>query len=244
MIEKLSSKLMPHRFWQLSLFLTILLLTLPLYPKHWILAFLAELVFLDVLLVCLSAIGAKPGLKWVLVGLWLASVGLYIMGFLLQGPESRRLMLSGALSLYALFLTGCTAILLSYIFQRQRVTGDTIFAAVVAYLLMALIFANLYGLLALLVPDSFIPPLGLSLGCPSHLNTEMVYFSLVTISTVGYGGIIPHLPFAQMLAGIEAVIGQLYMSVLIAWLVGLHVSQGMFFRNGLIEKDRQEPLDD
>lgn len=242
MIEKLSAKLMPHRFWQLALMLVLLLLMMPLFQVYQYLELLAELVFLDVLLVSLTAIGARRSLKLGLFGLWVGAIIMFFMTLTFLKPEDGHWFLVGAQILYALFLTGCTFSILAHVFHRQRVTADTIAAAVVAYLLMALVFANLYSLLNLLEPHSFIPPIGMSLDTPSHMLIEMVYFSLVTISTVGYGDMAPHLPFAQMLAGIEAVLGQLYMSVLIAWLVGLHVSQGMFssYRN---LKDHPEPLD-
>jgi Ion channel len=48
----------------------------------------------------------------------------------------------------------------------------------------------------------------------------MVYFSLATL---GYGGIFPSSPFTQMLAVLEAVIGQFFMAVLVAWLVGMSI---------------------
>jgi voltage-gated potassium channel len=56
------------------------------------------------------------------------------------------------------------------------------------------------------------------------VRTEMVYFSLVTLATLGYGDILPSSPFTQMLAVLEAVIGQLFMTVLVAWLVGMFIS--------------------
>ncbi len=55
----------------------------------------------------------------------------------------------------------------------------------------------------------------------------MIYFSLITIVGVGYGDILPLLPFSRMLAAVEAVVGHFYMAVLIGWLVGMFISQAL-----------------
>ena len=52
----------------------------------------------------------------------------------------------------------------------------------------------------------------------------MLYFSLVTLATLGYGDILPSSPLTQMLAVVEAVIGQFFMAVLVAWLVGMFIA--------------------
>jgi uncharacterized membrane protein len=67
-----------------------------------------------------------------------------------------------------------------------------------------------------LSPSSF----GLRAGVNSDF--ELLYFSFVTIATLGYGDVVPRLPTAQILAMLEAVIGQFYVAVLIAWLVSVH----------------------
>jgi voltage-gated potassium channel len=54
---------------------------------------------------------------------------------------------------------------------------------------------------------------------------QFQYFSFITITTLGYGDIIPLTDKASTLAICEAVVGQIYMVVLVAWLVGMHVSR-------------------
>jgi hypothetical protein len=51
----------------------------------------------------------------------------------------------------------------------------------------------------------------------------MRYFSFITLTTVGYGDIVPHSPAARTLAALEAITGQIYLTVLVARLVGLHI---------------------
>jgi hypothetical protein len=61
---------------------------------------------------------------------------------------------------------------------------------------------------------------------------QFVYYSFVTLTTLGYGDITPITSMARSLCILEAVIGQLYLVVQVAWLVGVHVSQSMMKRAG------------
>jgi voltage-gated potassium channel len=90
-------------------------------------------------------------------------------------------------------------------------------------LLIAFSFAALYSLVFYLDSQSFRLPEWIEAGSAEVLRTEMIYFSLVTLATLGYGDILPSSPFTQMLAVLEAVIGQFFMAVLVAWLVGMFI---------------------
>ena len=121
----------------------------------------------------------------------------------------------------ALFFGYAVILILQEIARSTEVTRETLFAAVVAYLLIALMWAFLYMILELTVPGSF--------SFPDHSNREEMmrfeYFSFITITTLGYGDITPISDRASALAFLEALIGQIYMVVLVAWLVGMHVSR-------------------
>jgi voltage-gated potassium channel len=112
----------------------------------------------------------------------------------------------------------------AFFFRSPQVTLDIMLAAVTAFLLIALSFAALYGLVFHLDSQSFRLPEWIERGSVEAVRTEMVYFSLVTLATLGYGDILPSSPFTQMLAVVEAVIGQFFMTVLVAWLVGMFIS--------------------
>jgi hypothetical protein len=111
---------------------------------------------------------------------------------------------------------------------RQVLTGpvvdlNRIAGAVCVYLLLAIAWAIVYLLLALLIPDAF---KGISGQGIDHLWIELSYFSFVTLTTLGYGDISPLVPITGALPYLEAVIGQLYVAVLIGGLVGAHLSGG------------------
>jgi hypothetical protein len=117
-----------------------------------------------------------------------------------------------------LVLTAVTLVLdLAY---ATRVSANTLYAAICAYFLIALVFAVAYGLIERLRPGSFTAvSANLNLGPDS----DFIYFSLVTIATLGYGDIAPVAGMARVLASLEAVVGQFFVAALVARLVGLMV---------------------
>ena len=120
----------------------------------------------------------------------------------------------------ALFFGYAVLIILQMIAGSTEVTRETIFAAVVAYLLIALMWAFLYMILEMVAPGSFSFP-------DKSIRVETMqfeYFSFITITTLGYGDITALTNRASALTLLEAIIGQIYLVVLVAWLVGMFVS--------------------
>jgi voltage-gated potassium channel len=121
----------------------------------------------------------------------------------------------------ALFFGYAVIIILQMIARSTDITRETIFAAVVAYLLIALMWAFLYMILEMVAPGSFSVP-------DKSIRVETMqfeYFSFITITTLGYGDITPLTNRASALTLLEAIIGQIYLVVLVAWLVGMYVSR-------------------
>ena len=124
----------------------------------------------------------------------------------------------------ALFLGFTAVVVLRQTLGGATVTADTIAGAICFYLLLGVIWALIYALIELAHPGSFLDggrPVGTATGGRRSLVPELLYLSLVTLSTLGYGDILPVTPQARMLAAIEAIIGPLYLAVLIARLVSL-----------------------
>lgn len=110
------------------------------------------------------------------------------------------------------------AVLMKYIFNAEKVTGDVIYAACAVYFLLSFFFVPVYGMLETAIPGSFVDN---TLGTPVQWQ-QFVYYSLITLSTAGYGDILPASMWARMLAGLEVTIGVLYIAILVARLVSLY----------------------
>lgn len=109
----------------------------------------------------------------------------------------------------------------------EEVTMDTIAGSLCAYLLLGFAFASIYALIDIVAPSSFISSIPGKEGLIDLASSDLdrIYFSFVTLLTVGYGDIVPASPPAKLTTIIEGFIGQVYLVVLIARLVGMHVSQ-------------------
>lgn len=130
-----------------------------------------------------------------------------------------------ALTLRALFFSYATGVIMWRTLRRADVTVDTIAGAACVYTLLAVVWANLYVVVETLRPGSFQIPAAWRLGATGDPAPALVYFSFVTLTTVGYGDVTPLWPGSGGLAVAEAVVGQLYLAITIARLVGLHASR-------------------
>jgi voltage-gated potassium channel Kch len=107
------------------------------------------------------------------------------------------------------------------VYAPGRITLHRLQGAVVVYLNLGIIFASAFSLIWDLSPAGFahLPP---QTGGPAELAT-MLYFSLTTLTTTGYGDIVPVDPFARGLANLESVLGQFYLAITVARLVTLEL---------------------
>ena len=136
----------------------------------------------------------------------------------------------------AAFLIYVIVVLFKFIFTRTRVTEDTIFASLCIYLLLGVLWALGYSLIGMYDRDAFyysmtdqMPSDAMRFGAvPAGLE---FYYSIVTMTTLGYGDIVPVSSTARAMATLQAVVGQLYLAVLVARLVGLHVAESAHERN-------------
>ncbi len=119
------------------------------------------------------------------------------------------------------------AVVLNQTLRGGPITYHRLNGAVAAYLLLGLIFAHAYSLLALLRPGAFSGPVSVVDG-----PRAFFYFSFVTLTTTGYGDVLPVHPVARALVTLEAVTGTLYVAITLARLVSLAVSRAPDERGG------------
>ena len=108
------------------------------------------------------------------------------------------------------------------VYAPGRITSHRLQGAVVVYLNLATIFASAFSLIWDLSPAGF-SNLAAPTGGPGELAT-MLYFNLTTLTTTGYGDIVPADPFARSLANLESVLGQFYLAITVARLVTLELA--------------------
>jgi voltage-gated potassium channel len=149
-------------------------------------------------------------------------------------PLAREYRFPQALAHHALmvaFLAFAVAVILRNIFASDGITGDEVLGAVSGYLLAAGLWANAYALTEILVPGSFSSSPELQTYFNAHAGALLNYFSLVTLTTIGYGDITPARTPATVLAALEAVFGQFYIAVVVAQLVGIQLAQALTRRD-------------
>ena len=108
------------------------------------------------------------------------------------------------------------------IFRSGRVDRERLFASLSLYLLLGLIFAIIFAVVEELLPGSFNHLDTLAAGGEISPLGQLIYFSYVTIATLGYGDIVPVSGPAKGLVILEAIIGQMYLVVVVARLVSLY----------------------
>ncbi len=121
------------------------------------------------------------------------------------------------------FLSTAASVAMKQIAFDDKLSGNRIVGAVCVYLMLGVIWAILYSLLEAVVPGSFA---GLTENTTDGgWDPDWVYFSFVTLTTLGYGDILPLSFSARSLAYFEAIVGQFYLAVLVAGLVGAYLSE-------------------
>ncbi len=125
--------------------------------------------------------------------------------------------------LLAVFMGLVCAGLFTYMGRRSGpITAGQLYASVSLYLLIAVFWYSIYNLIETAAPASFVEP-GVPAGTRLPQST-FLYFSLVTLTTLGYGDVLPVTPVARMFAGLEAAAGVLYIAITVARLVAAYQS--------------------
>lgn len=146
----------------------------------------------------------------VLVVLWL----LLILGARFSEDKSGLIALLAVIATIA-FATFVVGRVFQALALEETTGSDALAGAVFGYFVLALIWAELFHAVLIWEPGAIAFPEGEAPG-----KAAVLYFSLVTITTLGYGDVLPMSPVARLLAGLEAALGTLYVAILIGRIVG------------------------
>ena len=172
---------------------------------------------IGVALVLIGAVLVMSGSALAVIAMLIA-LGLVVVANTLPQPSSLDIPLhAGAWVTLGIALLWVVA---RTVFAPGRVTYHRIIGAILLYLTIGVLFVGLFAIIALLVPGSFSEVLD-----PSEAS-NLIYFSFVTLASVGYGDIVALHPLARSLCNVEAIIGQLFPATLLARLVTLQLQSG------------------
>jgi hypothetical protein len=177
------------------------------------------------ILVLVAALLVNSHQRWIFVAA--VVVGVSAVAGILIGESTGSATARIAADVLALALLGFTSlVMLNSLIQTDEVSSDTIVGGICVYLLIGLCFALSFNLLTEYEPGALAyddePIVRAASGDHAH-DARLLYFSFVTLTTLGYGDIAPTSELAQMFAVSEAITGQLYLTIFMARLIGLFV---------------------
>ena len=226
------------RFLQLTLTIFAWMAIAPFLEQKWSGHLAIQVLLLDLMLVTLWANPQWKRVRNIVLALWGLSV--VVSAVSVAGFANRWELIERTLDVAFIIpvTLACIVGVAVFAFRAERPTIDGVFAMLVAYLLIAVVFAELYYVLLVWQPDALKLLEPVQNMTPRELRGELIYFSVVTISTVGYGDILPASPVARMLAMTEAVVGQFFVAVVVATFVSMYTTQAIEAR---VQARQQNP---
>ena len=211
---------MQHKnFWWLLVALLVFLIGLPVIDATEALSPRIARAFTISWLLVVGVWSLRGFGHYFTAGLGLAVIGV-ILNFIAVNTASAFGIYGSFLALIAFLLIAiwCTfkQVALSTHISANRVVG-----AVSVYLLLGVLWASAYSLVEIVSPGSFY---GISFDDEQGWRSDWLYFSFVTMTTLGYGDIGPVSSVARVLAYMQALLGQFYIAILVAGLVSVYIS--------------------
>ena len=160
-----------------------------------------------------------PQRIWFRVGFILISVG--AINILLHAIFAHEWALYVNLVVALLFYLFTTMLAFEAMFTGEQIDLNMIMGSVCVYILVGITWSILYFFESVIHPGAFN---GIVVEVGKQRFSDLLYYSYVTLSTLGYGDITPVTPIARTLAFLEALFGQFYIAILVASFVGMHIS--------------------
>ena len=160
------------------------------------------------------------GKFWFIAGIVLVAADLILTAYQLMSPSLITETITILLEMS--FLSLSLVFALSHVVVGRQMDLNRIIGALCVYLLLGILLGQANMLIFRFIPDSFN---GIDVQLQALHGFDLIYYSFVTMTTLGYGDITPESPLARSVAYLGAIIGQFYIAVLVAMVVGQYLSQ-------------------
>ena len=222
MITKFTQPLLKHRFGVL-LAMQVAMLLAAAFAQN---SFFKEEIFLLTLLGVLFGSGFAilrgSRYEWRFLTVGVMALGMNLYGYISPLPEADI----AASFANLVFMGWVLMAIAARVFFSRKVDENIILGAACLYIHAGMTFGFVYLLVDYFVPHSFsLATPEVNLGEYSRLLGHFMYYSFVTLGTVGYGDIAPLSAPARYISVIQAMMGQLYLAIMVARLVGLHLTR-------------------
>jgi len=222
--DSIFSKIMDHlrkrRFAYLTKSLFLLIIAYPYVQGEMMGQILLSLLTTLVMIMSVVAVGDKKRYTVIALLLALPWFAIILLNFPLFKTDYTLLVRKEILFAFLLFAYTTFRIFM-HIIKSREVTAEILFASICVYILIGLTWGTLYVIIEIFYPGSLIDSNKQIL----YDGEDFLFFSFTTLTTVGYGNIEVVSDQARSLASLEAIIGQLYLTIMVARLVGLHISK-------------------
>jgi hypothetical protein len=202
-----------------TLTILLILLLFVVAPLHAAGTIHARAYGIGIALVLVGGVFIMSGSALAVIAM-LVAIGLSITAALLPFRENANLDLHLEAAAWVTIGFALIWVVARAVFAPGPVTFHRIIGAILLYLTIGLVFVGLFTLVGLLDPGSFS---GIRIEDDPALASKLIYFSFVTLTSTGYGDIVPVYPLARSLCNVEGIIGQLYPATLLARLVTLEL---------------------
>lgn len=160
-----------------------------------------------------ALVSSHVAFKWIRVALWLAALTVLLAAIAALSDQQTWLNLASAIQIA--LLTAAMAAVLRRVVTAAEVGSRTILGALSVYAVLGILFTFLYGMIERVQHGAFFE------GVPHPAGSDFLFFSYTTLTTTGYGNLVPAAQPGRMIAGLEMMIGQIFLVTLVAGLVSL-----------------------
>jgi len=176
---------------------------------------LVTLILLVTIFLCLRVTVSNKRTFWICVSIAAFAYLLDALAMYIKSDQTKNAVAIFNSMINCVFIAITIIVLMKSMFKKPRVELNTILGGVCVYLLIGILWTLFYIVLNELDPTVI----------DRETGSSLFYFSYTTLTTLGYGDIVPKAKFMMMLASFEAIAGQMFLAVFIARLVGLHTAQ-------------------